>query len=78
MTTIALKTSLVGLWEAQHKGQRLVPLLPEEWGDMEDCPGCDRPFGELDCGSGSEQEVCDGTCLEGTGWDVFVIEAAIA
>jgi len=77
MKTIALETSLVGLWEAQHKGQRLVPLLPEEWGDMEDCPGCDRPFGELDCGSGSEQEVCDGTCQDGSGWDVFVIEAAI-
>ena len=77
METIALDMNLMDLWERQHPKQMLRELDPEEWQDLPECPGCGRPWGDLDCGSGSDSPTCEGSCQDGSGWSVFVAEPRI-
>ena len=65
---IVLEDSLCDLFAAQNPGFYLREADNSDMNDEEECPACQRPWGEL-----SENE-CDGTSLAGSGQYLFVVE----
>ncbi|KKW13356.1 MAG: hypothetical protein UY48_C0002G0047 [Candidatus Gottesmanbacteria bacterium GW2011_GWB1_49_7] len=72
MQFLALEFGKKELWERQNPGESLREADALDMACAPFCPGCGREWGET-----LSETTCDGTCQDGSGWTVFVIEEAV-
>ena len=71
MKFVALEWEKKAIWERQNPGESLREADSMDMGIAQSCPGCGRDWGEE-----LSESACDGTCQDGSGWTVFVVEDA--